>query len=104
VTGLSPIPAARRTSPPAIAALVCGILAFCGLGPLAIAAIICGHKALRQIRRTGGEGDGLARAGLILGYLAMAMTALIILILFAGSHPMPGSAPGHPVPDLTHRP
>jgi hypothetical protein len=33
------------------------------------AGIVLGHLAKRQIRQTGEEGDGLATAGLVLGYV-----------------------------------
>jgi uncharacterized protein DUF4190 len=73
-------PAARRTNPWAISALVCGVLAL-GFGPLTgIPAVIAGHKALREIRRTGDRGYGLANAGLILGYVFVALTALGVLL------------------------
>src|SRR6266699_875036 len=41
-----------------------------------VAAVILGHMALRQIRQTGEDGAGMARAGLILGYLGVALTAI----------------------------
>jgi hypothetical protein len=88
--GLSQAPAARRTNSSAIAALVCGILAFCGLAPIAIVAVILGHKALTQIRRTGEHGYGLAKAGLVLGYLALALGVLSLLMIFGLSHAMAG--------------
>jgi hypothetical protein len=84
------VPVARCTNSSAIAALVCGILAFCGLGPIAIAAIILGHKALSQIRRTGEDGYGLAKAGLVLGYLSLALGVLTLLILLGLSHTTAG--------------
>ena len=83
-------PAAPRTNSFAVAALVCGILAFCGLGPIAIVAVVLGHRALSQIRRTGEDGYGLARAGLVLGYVALALGVLALLIVFALGHAMPG--------------
>jgi Domain of unknown function (DUF4190) len=91
--GLSQRTVVRRTNPLAIAALVCGILTFCGLFPAVIVAIICGHKALRQIRRTGEDGYGLAKAGLILGYLALVLGALTTLVALAFSRAAPGLPP-----------
>ncbi|HEY8452671.1 MAG: DUF4190 domain-containing protein [Micromonosporaceae bacterium] len=38
--------------------------------------IVFGHLAKRQIRRTGEQGDSLATAGLVIGYL---VTALVLL-------------------------
>jgi hypothetical protein len=74
--GLSQMPAARRTSPSAIAALLCGILTFCGLAPAAIAAMGSGTRRC-PIRRTGDDGYGLAKGGLILGYLGLVLTAFV---------------------------
>ncbi|WP_024801649.1 DUF4190 domain-containing protein [Nocardia sp. BMG51109] len=53
-----------RTNSLAVTALVLGVVA----GPLAIP---FGHVARSQIRRTGEQGDGMALAGLILGYLSL---------------------------------
>jgi len=69
-----------ETSGLAIASLVCGTCAF--IFPLfpSIAAIILGHKARSQIRQSLGRlrGDGLALAGLILGYLWIGGVVIII--------------------------
>jgi hypothetical protein len=45
----------------------------------AIPAVICGHLALRRIQRSGGSlgGRGLALAGLITGYVGIALIALL---------------------------
>ncbi len=52
------------------------------------AAIIMGHVAKKQIRRTGEQGEGLATAGLWLGYiftgLYVAFCALWIILAAAG--------------------
>lgn len=42
--------------------------------------IVCGHIARRQIRTSGEQGDGLALAGLILGYVFTAAIVLFIVI------------------------
>jgi hypothetical protein len=71
----------QRTSGLAIGALACGIgQAFVG-PPAAIAAIVLGHNARRRIRQTGEQGDGLAVAGLVLGYLGIAGIALFIALI-----------------------
>ena len=76
----------QRTNPLAIAALVCGIVQFCGLFPAGIVAIILGHKAKRQIRQTGEHGHGLAKAGLILGYIGIALVIVgLVVPLLLGS-------------------
>jgi hypothetical protein len=70
-----------KTSAAAVCSMVLGIvsLLFC-LGPLAgIPAVICGHVARGNIRGSGGtlRGEGMAVAGLIMGYIGS------VIILFA---------------------
>ena len=81
VQGYYPYPPARPTNNLAIAALVCGIAQF-AVGVTFIPAIICGHMARRQIRMTGEAGDGMALAGLILGYIG-AVLLIGAILLFA---------------------
>jgi hypothetical protein len=79
-----PPPAYRTTSAMAVVSLVFGIAAWCMLPVVgAIVAIVCGHVARGEIRRSQGqqEGDGLAVAGLVLGYVQLAFG--VILVLFA---------------------
>jgi hypothetical protein len=73
------------TSGLAIGALVCGILEIFTLGFAAIPAVILGHLARTQIRRTGERGDGMAIAGLVLGYLGIGIWTLIIIALASRS-------------------
>jgi len=80
---------ARQTSPLAIISLVSGILGWTLLPFLgSIVAVVCGHMARGEIRRAPErlEGDGLAIAGLVLGYLsiALAVLAVVAIILFFG--------------------
>jgi len=79
-----PVPA-RVTNTMAIVSLVLGILSWIAL-PLvgAIGAVICGHMARGEIRRApeAYEGDGMAIAGLILGYLHLVLVLLAILFVF----------------------
>jgi hypothetical protein len=60
----------------AIVSLVSGILGWT-LAPLlgSIVAVITGHMAKNEIKASGGaiQGDGLATAGLILGYLSLGL-------------------------------
>jgi hypothetical protein len=73
------------TSGLAIGALVCGIAELFTLGLASIPAVILGHCARAHIRRTGERGDGLAIAGLVLGYLGIGIWTLIIIALAAHS-------------------
>jgi type IV pilus assembly protein PilA len=71
---------AETTSGKAIASLVMGILVFIPFS--AVAAIILGHLALSEIKKSAGrlKGQGLATAGLILGYAEIALIPVILII------------------------
>lgn len=73
-----------ETSPLAIISLVFGVLSWVALPVIgALIAIITGHVARGQIRDSRGDlqGDGLALAGLILGYLSMGLVLLVLGVL-----------------------
>lgn len=75
-----------KTAGVAIASLVCGIAGLMCFGPLgAIPAVICGHIAMSRIKASGGalQGEGLALAGLIMGYVSIAFMAVILPLLVA---------------------
>lgn len=79
----------RQTNSLAVVSLVCGILGWTLLPFLgSVVAIICGHMARSEIRRSPQtqEGDGLAVAGLVMGYLVIILSVLTLLaiILFFG--------------------
>jgi type IV pilus assembly protein PilA len=73
-------PGQAHTSGKAVASLVCGIFFF--FLPTALAAVILGHVSLSEIRRSGGRlvGDGMAIAGLVLGYIGFAAIPFILII------------------------
>ena len=76
----------RKTSNLAITSLVSGILGWTLLPFLgAIVAVITGHMARSEIRRSNGalDGDGLAVAGLVMGWISLALVVLGLFILFA---------------------
>jgi hypothetical protein len=83
------VPLQQKTAPAAIWSLILSILSFlcCGIFT-AIPGVICGHVGLSSIRKSGGRlgGQGLCIAGLILGYIAIALTLLAIvwMIFFGG--------------------
>ncbi len=68
-------PPAGPTSGMAIASLVCSLL---GIG---LVGVILGHLALSEIKKSNGytQGRGLAIAGLIIGYLQIAVAVIIVL-------------------------
>jgi hypothetical protein len=76
-----------RTNSLAIASLVCSLagLVTCISAPVGI---VLGHIAKRQIRETGEQGEGLANAGLWVGYILTVLGALLFigwlgLVIFA---------------------
>jgi hypothetical protein len=78
------------TSPPnsgaATVSLIFGILAFVFLPVIgAIIAVIAGHMARNEIRASGGRlgGNGLATAGLVLGYIQIILLVLFVCAILA---------------------
>ena len=84
-----------KTNGLAIASLACGIAQF-AFGPMAtIPAIVLGHVARHQIRRTGEQGAGLALAGLVLGWAAVILGIVLIVVALTMAAGMPGTAGMH---------
>lgn len=73
-------PAAGETSGKAIASLVFGLFLF--FFPFSIVAIIFGHLSLSDIKKSAGRltGQGLAIAGLVLGYAGVAFIPIVLII------------------------
>jgi hypothetical protein len=75
-----------RTHGKATAALVCGIvgLFLCPI-ILSIVAIVLGTSAQKEIRASGGAltGEGLAKAGFVLGIVGLALGALWLILALA---------------------
>jgi uncharacterized membrane protein HdeD (DUF308 family) len=80
----------RRTSSLAVISLVFGVLCWFTLFFIgAIIAVVCGHAARAEIRREPPgtvEGDGMALAGLILGWIHLVLwvIAIAFVLLFIG--------------------
>ncbi|GAA2618266.1 DUF4190 domain-containing protein [Actinomadura fulvescens] len=74
-------PVAVRTNGMATASMILGIIGIftCGFG--SILAVIFGHVAQSQIRRTGEGGSGMAVAGLIMGYIMLALGLLYWIVV-----------------------
>jgi type IV pilus assembly protein PilA len=68
------------TSGKAVGSLICGIFFF--FLPASIAAVVLGHLSLSEIRKGAGrlKGQGLATAGLVLGYVGIAAIPFILII------------------------
>jgi len=79
---VGPVTAMTRTSTLATIALILGALSWIVIPIIGgIGAIITGHMARKEIRRSGGQisGDGLALAGLVLGYLNVGLAGLAVI-------------------------
>lgn len=74
-----------RTSSLAVVSFIFAILAWICLPFVgALVAVICGHSARAEIRRAppgSVDGDGLALAGLILGWIQIAMGLAVLAFL-----------------------
>ena len=73
----------QETSGLAIASLILSCLSFIGLGPVgSLPGVILGHMGRRECRNNPYmDGDGLALAGLIVGYINLAMIVAGVLIV-----------------------
>lgn len=76
--GYVPVPVQPPTNGMAIAALVTGVMG------LAVIPIVLGHLSLREIRRRGQAGTGLAVTGLVLGYATL-VGYLVVVAVVAGA-------------------
>lgn len=80
--GAYPYAAAPKTNGLAITSLVSSIAAFVVLPFIAsIVGVITGHIALRQLRTSGENGRGMALAGVIVGWVGVALGVLAILFI-----------------------
>ena len=83
-TAVSTTPPLPQGPPPtsgkAIGSLVCGLLFF--FFPASVVAIILGHLSLSEIKKSAGRigGEGMAIAGLVLGYAGVAFIPIILII------------------------
>ena len=81
-------PVVPRNNGLAVASLVCSIVTIFGLG--SVLGIVFGFVARHQIRESGGtqRGDGLALAGIIVGFATLALTIVYFAVLgvSAGYH------------------
>ncbi|HUH08733.1 MAG TPA: DUF4190 domain-containing protein [Egibacteraceae bacterium] len=86
----APAAPAAPTNGKAIAALICGIASFVTcLLPVGIVALILGYSGRKEIDASAGaqQGRGLAVAGIIMGWVAIALMVLgvIFFVLFFGA-------------------
>ena len=78
-------PARRRTSALAIAALACGIAGLTVFPLLtSFPAVVLGLMARNELRRDPAlDGDGMATAGLVLGWIGVVLALLGLLLFLA---------------------
>lgn len=69
----------RPTNGMAVASMVLGILWLYWVG--SILALIFGYIARRQIRERGESGDGMAIAGIVLGWVGVGVALIFIVVL-----------------------
>ena len=88
----TPLPGSPHYQPPlppgfkppmsgkAIASFICGLFVF--FFPASVVAVILGHLSLSEIRKSAGrlKGQGIATAGLVLGYLGIAFIPIVLII------------------------
>jgi len=80
----SPPPVGVQTSTMAIVSLIAGIVSWFMVPVLgAIVAVITGNMAKKEIRASGGllTGDGMATAGLVLGWIQLGLTVIGICVV-----------------------
>jgi len=77
----------QKTNTMALVSLISGVVGWFAVPFIgSVVAVVTGHMARSQIRQSGGreDGDGLAIAGLVLGYvgLVMALIGIVLVVLF----------------------
>jgi hypothetical protein len=81
--GYLPLPPAPAHDGKAIGSLVASLLGlFCGIG--SVVGVILGHLSRSEAKRQGREPSGLALAGLIIGYVGIALLLAILSVFLVG--------------------
>lgn len=79
----------RRTSGLSVASLVLGIVGIatgcCSFGILSIVAVVLGHLGLHETRDNTVKGRGMAIAGMVMGYVLVAPSAVISVLWLIGT-------------------
>ena len=68
----------------AVTSLVLGLFGLLPFGIASVPAAVIGHVAKSQIRGSGEQGDGMATAGLVLGWLGIGFWLLVLLFAVGG--------------------
>lgn len=73
-----PPPQPRGTNGKAVAAMVVSLAGLVSCPLVGAIGIYLGYRAREEIRRTGEEGDGMAQAGIIVGWVGIGLTVLTL--------------------------
>ena len=96
----SPLPPAQNTSTLAIVSPISGIAAWFLIPFIAaVAAVITGHMAKNEIKKSNGMigGNGMATAGLVLGYIQLGLglclcLVVVVMLVFGMTIPFIGNS------------
>lgn len=80
-----PPPVRKPANGMAVGSLICGIGSIMTAGLTSIPAVVLGHVAKDQLRKGDQEGDGLATAGLVLGWLGIIGWGMFWILAMAGA-------------------
>lgn len=84
-------PQPTSTNGYAIASLVLSLVFACGIG--SILAVVFGYRARREIAERGQEGSGMATAGIVIGWIGIALLVLYIVLMVVAA--VAGSGSGY---------
>mgnify|MGYP001294543698 CR=1 FL=1 len=70
---------AAPTNSKALTALILSIVSLVTCPLIGIAGVILGNQARKEIQQTGEQGEGMAQAGVIIGWIAVALAALSLV-------------------------
>jgi hypothetical protein len=73
----------RPTNNLAIAAMVVALVSLISCPLIGAVAVYLGNRARTEIRASGEDGDGMALAGVIVGWCAVGLSALLVLVMVA---------------------
>lgn len=78
----APVYAPREMNGLAIASFVTALVGLCS--PLGVLGLIFGYVAKRQIKERNNSGNGLATAGIVLGWISLVGFIVLVIALAAG--------------------
>ncbi|WP_326549548.1 DUF4190 domain-containing protein [Micromonospora sp. NBC_01813] len=81
--GYAVYPAPRPTNSMALASFIVSLVSLFSCPLIGLVSVFLGRRARDEIRRTGEQGDGLAQAGVIIGWVGVGLTVLYTLVIAA---------------------